>query len=70
MKFKFKPVITLDKGDDRQFLSRDYSVTYGLEKNFKINCITKLMLPINSVYQRGDHWGSVLSLNFLSSHEV
>ena len=38
----------------------NYGVIYGLENKFKINCMTKLMMsPINSIYQRGDHWGSV-----------
>ena len=43
-----------------QFSSLDYGVIYRLENNFKINHMTKLLMwPINSIYQRGDHWGSV-----------
>ena len=53
MKFKFKPVITADKGVI-------YGVIYGLENNLKINCMTKLLIsPIHSVSRSGDHWGSV-----------
>ena len=43
-----------------QFLSRDSVVIYGVEKNFKISHMTKLLMsPINSTFQRGDQWGSV-----------
>ena len=43
-----------------QFLSRDCGVIYGPETNFKINRMAKLLMsPINFVYQRGGHWGSV-----------
>ena len=43
-----------------QFLLRDSVVIYGAEKNFTINHMTKLLMsPINSIFQRGDQWGSV-----------
>ena len=54
-----------------QFFSRDYGVIYGLENNFNTNRMRKLLMsPINSFYRRGDHLGSVLSLNLLPCHEV
>ena len=43
-----------------KILPHGYRVIYGLKNNFKINRMTKLLMsPINSIYQRGDHWGSV-----------